>query len=56
MRPSLRSRVLRPFACCLLALAGGCSFIADEFVWIDRAAPSALAPADRGVDATQSRP
>lgn len=56
MRRSLRSRLLPPIACCLLALAGGCTFIADEFVWVDRAAPAAVAPVDRGIDATQSRP
>jgi hypothetical protein len=39
-------RVCRSLCLCVVAaLAGGCSFLADEFLLLDRAAPAA-APAD----------
>lgn len=43
MRRSSRSvRVVRSLCLCVVAaLAGGCSFLADEFLLLDRAAPAA---------------
>ena len=41
MRRSSRSRTLvHLLGGVALALLGGCSFFADEFVWLDRAAPA----------------
>ena len=49
MKPSFRSRVraLLVFAAC--GLAGGCSFLADEFTWLDRAAPKLTTAPDAAV-------
>ncbi|MBL8738913.1 MAG: hypothetical protein JNL12_20975 [Planctomycetes bacterium] len=58
MRPSTSSR--RPRSCVravvvlLWLAASGCTFLADEFVWLDRAA--AEAPGDRLPDGAASRP
>ncbi|MFN7590164.1 MAG: hypothetical protein ACK501_16050 [Planctomycetota bacterium] len=56
MRPSTRSRLRRLAVGCLLLALGGCTFIADEFTWIDRAAPGATVQGDRPTDASLGRP
>ena len=46
--------------CCFLVLAalasGGCRFLADEFMLVNRAAPGTCAPPDAPVTAVDSRP
>lgn len=37
-------RAVRLAALALAALAAGCSFVEDEFTWLDRAAPSTQVP------------
>jgi hypothetical protein len=56
MRPSTRSRLRLLGVGCLLLALGGCSFLADEFTWIDCAAPEAAVAADRPLDASRGRP
>lgn len=56
MRPSTRSRLRLLGVGCLLLALGGCSFLADEFTWIDGAAPGAVVQGDRPLDATLGRP
>lgn len=56
MRPSTRSRLRLLGVGCLLSALGGCSFLADEFTWIDRAAPEAVVQGDRPTDGTLGRP
>lgn len=50
MTRSFRSRVRAALVLGLCALAGGCSFIADEISWFDRPAPQALVVPDAAVD------
>jgi hypothetical protein len=59
MRPSTPSRRLLRCGRCAIAVllwlaASGCTFLADEFVWLDRAA--AQAPGERLPDGTALRP
>lgn len=56
MRPSTRSRLRLLGVSGLMLVLGGCSFLADEFTWIDRAAPEATVQGDRPHDATLGRP
>ena len=56
MRPSTRSRLRRFGAGCLLLALGGCSFLADEFTWIDCAAPGATVRGDKPTDGSLGRP
>jgi len=56
MRPSTRSRLRLLGVAGLLLALGGCRFLADEFTWIDCAAPEATVQGDRPHDATLGRP
>jgi hypothetical protein len=56
MRPSTRSRLRLLGVAGLLLVLGGCSFLADEFTWVDRAAPGAVVATDRPLDASLGRP
>lgn len=56
MTPSTRSRLRRLCVGSLLLVLGGCSFLVDEFTWIDRAAPTATVQGDRPLDASHGRP
>lgn len=60
---AVRLRQIRPrqsgLAWLLLGLllpAGGCTFLADEFTWLDRSAPSAQKTPDAAVSAEVVRP
>ena len=53
MTRSFRSRVRNALVLGLCALAGGCSFLADEFSWFDRPAPSSLVVPDAALDGSQ---
>lgn len=41
---------------CACLATTGCRFLADEFTWLDRAAPSALAVPDAPVSGLVERP
>jgi hypothetical protein len=45
MTERTRTRRRRPFAALALLLCGGCQFLQNEFATLDRAPPSATAPA-----------
>ena len=49
-------RVWRCLCVCALVLAGGCRFLADEFTWLDRAAPGTEVPPDAPVTGADGRP
>ncbi len=55
---SARSRhgLARLLAVCGLAALGGCRFLADEFSWYDRQAPSARAVPDAPVPGLAGQP
>ena len=56
MRRSIRRSVVWLASLLLLIAAGGCTALADEFVWLDKAAPDAHPRGDAGQDGTASRP
>ena len=57
-RPRTDRRVRLLAGCCLLAslCAGGCRFLADEFTWLDRRAPGAVAVPDAPLSGVVDRP
>lgn len=55
MRRSIRSAV-RALAGALLLALGGCTALADEFVWLDKAAPDARPCGSTPTDGTVTRP
>lgn len=61
MTAPVRSRPRWPRAAVLLAtlpflLATGCSLLADEFTWLDRAGPVVDGPADAAASVAPDRP
>jgi hypothetical protein len=57
MNKSTSRRLGRAFAIALLAsLAAGCSFLADEFSWLDRTPPGASVAPDAPQPAAIERP
>ena len=56
MRRSVPSVVRALVGLLLLLCASGCTALADEFVWMDKAAPGARPVGDAGGIGTESRP
>jgi hypothetical protein len=55
-RRSRRPLALLAFALLASLSLGGCSFLADEFTTLDRAAPSALIAPDAPTNGLEQRP
>ena len=52
-----RRRLLAACLClCAAAVTGGCRFLADEFTWLDRAAPTSTVAPDAPVSGLAERP
>jgi len=55
-RADRRARLLAGLCVLASLCAGGCRFLADEFTWLDRRAPGAIAVPDAPLSGLADRP